>query len=44
MTLDIDYVGQSKFGGKAVGNTSGRDYDKSGGHTAEPLNLNDHYY
>ena len=39
--LDIDYVGQSKFGGLAVGNTSGRDYDKSGGHTAEPLNLND---
>jgi len=39
--LDIDYVGQSKFGGKAVGSTSGRDYDKSGGHTAQPLNLSD---
>ena len=38
--LDIDYVGQSKFGGIAVGN-SGRDYNSSGGHTDQPLNMSD---
>ena len=38
--LDIDYVGQSKFGGLAEGN-SGRDYNSSGGHTDQPLNMND---
>jgi outer membrane receptor protein involved in Fe transport len=38
--LDIDYTGQSKFGGKAVGD-SGRDYDSSGGHTDQPLNMSD---
>ena len=38
--LDIDYVGQSKFGGLAEGN-SGRDYNSSGGHTDQPLNMKD---
>jgi outer membrane receptor protein involved in Fe transport len=38
--LDIDYVGQSKFGGLKEGN-SGRDYNSSGGHTDQPLNMND---
>ena len=38
--LDIDYVGQSKFGGVAVGD-SGRDYNSSGGHTDQPLNMSD---
>ena len=38
--LDIDYTGQSKFGGIAVGD-SGRDYDSSGGHTDQPLNMSD---
>ncbi len=38
--LDIDYVGQSKFGGIAVGD-SGRDYNSSGGHTDQPLNMSD---
>ena len=38
--LDIDYVGQSKFGGLAEGD-SGRDYNSSGGHTDQPLNMKD---
>ncbi|MDC0402220.1 TonB-dependent receptor plug domain-containing protein [Gammaproteobacteria bacterium] len=38
--LDIDYVGQSKFGGLAEGD-SGRDYNSSGGHTDQPLNMSD---
>jgi iron complex outermembrane receptor protein len=38
--LEIDYVGQSKFGGIAVGN-SGRDYNSSGGHTDQPLVMKD---
>ena len=38
--LDIDYVGQSKFGGLSEGN-SGRDYNSSGGHTDQPLNMKD---
>ena len=38
--LEIDYVGQSKFGGTAVGD-SGRDYNSSGGHTDQPLVMKD---
>ena len=38
--LDIDYVGQSKFGGLSEGD-SGRDYNSSGGHTDQPLNMKD---
>ena len=38
--LEIDYVGQSKFGGIAVGD-SGRDYNSSGGHTDQPLVMKD---
>ena len=39
--LDIDYTGQSKTGGLETSTTSGRNYDVSGGHTTQPLNLND---
>ena len=39
--LDIDYKGQSKFGLLAVQDTSGRDYDNTGGHTDQPLNMSD---
>jgi len=39
--LDIDYKGQSKFGGLIVQDEWGRNYDTSGGHTDQPLNLSD---
>ena len=39
--LDIDYKGQSKFGLLTVQDSSGRDYDNTGGHTDQPLNMSD---
>ena len=39
--LDIDYKGQSKFGLLTVQDASGRDYDNTGGHTDQPLNMSD---
>ncbi len=39
--LDIDYKGQSKFGLLSVQDSSGRDYDNTGGHTDQPLNMSD---
>ena len=39
--LDVDYTGQSKFGYRGSNVSNGRDYDVSGDHSAEPLNMND---
>ena len=39
--LDVDYTGQSKFGYRGSNVANGRDYDVSGDHSTEPLNMND---
>ena len=39
--LDLDYVGQSKFGLLGSGGSSGRDYDSTAGHTDQPITEED---
>tara|TARA_B100001057_G_scaffold494309_1_gene590593 strand:+ start:18155 stop:20638 length:2484 start_codon:yes stop_codon:yes gene_type:complete len=39
--LDLDYTGQSKFGGLGSGGSGGRDYDSTAGHTTSPLTEDD---
>ena len=39
--LDLDYVGQSKFGLLGSGGSSGRDYDNTAGHTDQPITEED---
>jgi len=39
--LDLDYVGQSKFGLLGSGGSSGRDYNSTAGHTDQPITEED---
>ena len=39
--LDLDYVGQSKFGLLGSGGSSGRDYNNTAGHTDQPITEED---
>lgn len=39
--IESDFAGSSNFAEKGVDGDSGRDYDASGGHTDEPLKIND---
>ncbi|WP_163930959.1 TonB-dependent receptor [Paraferrimonas sp. SM1919] len=39
--IESDFAGSSNFAQKGEDGDSGRDYDKSGGHTTEPLTISD---